>query len=94
MQQAESRLVLDLLLSEGLRAYSMQQSYVQTLLAINLHSIWILPLEDIMEPNQENDEHNDGDNLDGDDNDDNDGNNNGNHRGSVAGGEKDSNNEL
>jgi hypothetical protein len=94
MQQAESRSVLDLSLSEGLQAYSMQQSYVQTLLAINFRSTWISPLEDAMEPNQENDGHDDGDDLDGNDDDNDDSDNNGNHEGSVAGGEEDSNDEL
>jgi hypothetical protein len=94
MQRAASRSVSDLSLSEGLQAYSMQQSYVQTLLAINFRYTWKSPLEDVMEPNQENDKHDDDDDPEGDDDDDDDGDNNGNHEGGGAGGEDDSDDEL
>ncbi|KAF8222792.1 hypothetical protein L208DRAFT_1060319, partial [Tricholoma matsutake] len=45
LQQVECRSVLDLLLLEGLQAYAMQQSYVQTLLATHSCCIWKSPLE-------------------------------------------------
>ncbi|KAF8236756.1 hypothetical protein L208DRAFT_1250942, partial [Tricholoma matsutake] len=84
LQQAECRSVSDLSLLEGLQAYAMQQSYVQTLLATHFHCIWKSPLEDVMESTQEDDEHNNDDDLEGNDEDDG-GDNNGDDDSSGAG---------
>ncbi|KAF8224885.1 hypothetical protein L208DRAFT_1508412 [Tricholoma matsutake] len=77
LQRVECRSVSDLSLLEGLWAYAMQQSYVQTLLATHFCCIWKSPLEDVMESTQEDDEHDDDDDSEGNDEDDS-SNNNGN----------------
>jgi hypothetical protein len=85
----------DASLSEGLQAYCMEQSHVQSLLSITFCMLWKTPLQDSKDESMEGDEHNDDDDPDDDDDDDDDGNGNdgGTGRREVMGGAVDSDND-
>jgi hypothetical protein len=97
----ESRTMADASQSEGLQAYCMEQSYVQSLLSITFRMLWKTPLQDSKDESMEGDEHNDDDDPNNDDDDDDgddgyldgNGNDGGTGRREVMGGAVDSDND-